>query len=314
MGRVLGASLRRLAPTMGIVLASAAAAAQVVPGSAEKDVTYATVEGVDLKLDVYYPQSWNGPAPSVVYVHGGGWTSGDKSSGTGLEFKDELLARGYVLAAIDYRLAPQYKWPAQIEDVKASIRFLRANAARFGIDPNRIGALGGSAGGHLVSMLGLADAAAGFDDSGGDREESSRVAAVADLFGPADLTAPFSSASGPDSVAYRVFGAASPSDPVLATASPVSYVTPDDPPFLILQGEDDTTVPPGQSVELYHRLLATGVPARLVMVANAGHEFTPVGGPISPTLAVLIRTAADFFDANLKEAPRVVRRHLRRTP
>jgi len=160
-----------------------------VPGDVMRDVVYATVEGVPLKLDVYFPSASRDPVPLAIYVHGGGWTSGSKSAGAGFLDKDELLARGWLVAAVDYRLAPQFKWPAQIQDVKAAVRFLRANAARFGVDGTRIGVWGGSAGGHLVAMLGLTDAAAGFDDSGGNFDQSSRVSAVVDYFGPADFTA-----------------------------------------------------------------------------------------------------------------------------
>lgn len=284
--------------------------AAFAPGGVMRDVVYATVEGVPLKLDVYFPSAWSDPVPLAIYVHGGGWTSGSKTGGAGFLDKDELLARGWVVAAVDYRLAPQFKWPAQIQDVKAAVRFLRANAARFGVDGTRIGVWGGSAGGHLVAMLGLTDAEAGFDDSGGNFDQSSRVSAVADYFGPADLTADDWNPSQLSKV-FEVFGAASPTDPVLVAASPVTYASRDDPPFLIVQGEMDTTVPPSQSVVLHQRLLAAGVDSTLVLVANAEHGFVPVGGPINPTRAEITRLLADFFDRRVKNPPRV-RRHLER--
>ena len=268
-------------------------------GTVEGDVVYATVGGVALMLDVHYPVSAQGPAPVAVYVHGGGWTGGDKSSGAGMADKDELLARGYIVAAVNYRLAPQHKWPAQIQDVKAAVRFLRASAARFGLDPARVGAWGGSAGGHLVAMLGTTDASAGFDDSGGNLEQSSRVSAVVDLFGPADLTA---SDWGLDRspTAWQVFGATSPADPVLVQASPVTWVSPDDPPFLILHGDKDATVPVSQSVTLDAALRAAGVPSRLVVVANAGHGFRPVGGDPAPSRAELTAMLAEFLDRHVR--------------
>lgn len=316
-----GAGERRTATLRGVVvwvacLALVRAAAGQSPGplppaSTETDIVYATVGGVDLMLDVYYPNTWDAPAPLAVYVHGGGWTGGDKSSGAGMVDKDELLARGYVVAAVNYRLAPQHRWPAQIEDVKAAIRYLRANAARFGADPARIGAWGGSAGGHLVAMLGTADAAAGYDGSGDNLEQSSRVAAVVDLFGPADWTAADWGLAR-SLTAWQVFGATSPADPVLVAASPVTWVTPDDPPFLILHGDRDETVPLSQSVTLDARLRAAGVPSTLVVVRNAGHGFRPAGGDPSPSRAELTRMLADFFDRHVKggAAAHRVRRRL----
>ncbi|MBI4788346.1 MAG: alpha/beta hydrolase [Chloroflexi bacterium] len=276
--------------------------AQATParlGQAQKDVTYCTAGGVALKMDIYPPKSLNGkPAPVVVYVHGGGWRSGDKDSGAGIRDLPELARRGYLVASINYRLAPEHKWPAQIQDVKCAIRYLRANAATYNLDPNRIGAIGGSAGGHLVAMLGVTDKSAGFD-VGEYLDQSSRVQAVVDLFGPSDLTAS-GFIQSQAKLGKEVFGVTSPRDPILAQASPVTYITKDDPPFLILQGDQDTTVPPAQSQELYDRLQAAGVPATLVMVKNAGHSFAPVGGAISPSLADLAKMTADFFDKHLK--------------
>jgi len=274
-------------------------------GRTERDITYAVVGGVSLALDVYYPAVSNAPAPLAVYIHGGGWTGGDKGGGAGLLDRDELLARGYVVASINYRLAPAYRWPAQVEDCKAAIRFLRANAARFGVDPQRVGIWGGSAGGHLVAMLGVADAGAGFDDSGGSYEQSSRVLAVADLFGPADLSQPGFAASS----AVQALLGPNPSPEALSSASPVTYVSPDDPPFLILHGDKDTTVPLSQSEILRDRLDAADVPVTLVVVRNAGHGFTPSGGLPVPSRSELTSMIAEFFDSHVKNAPRV-RRHV----
>lgn len=269
------------------------------PSSVKKDITYCAADGVALKMDLYFPNKSDGkPAPVAVYVHGGGWTSGDKGSGAGMIDVAELAARGYLVASVNYRLAPQYKFPAQIQDVKCAIRYLRANAATYNLDPNRISAWGGSAGGHLVALLGVTDAGAGLEGNSGYADQSSRVQAVVDMFGPADLTMEFDGAN--QRIGQQVFGASSNKDPILTRASPVTYISKDDPPFLILQGEKDTLVPPSQSQELYDRLKAGGVPATLVMVKNAGHGFAPTGGAISPTRAELTKMIADFFDKNLK--------------
>ncbi|MCX7839304.1 MAG: alpha/beta hydrolase fold domain-containing protein [Anaerolineae bacterium] len=267
-------------------------------GASYLDVTYCTPEGIAQKMNLFYPKSLSDkPMPIAVYVHGGGWTSGDKGSGAGSADMQELLARGYIVASLDYRLAPQSKWPSQITDVKCAIRHLRAHAAMYHLDPNRIGVWGGSAGGHLVAMLGTTDARAGFD-VGEYLDQSSRVQAVVDLFGPADLPAMLSGRAF--IVAQTVFGATSRDDPVLVKASPVTYITPDDPPFLILHGDKDTVVPLEQSQILYDKLKAGGVHATFVIVKNAGHGFTPSDGTMSPSRAELTKMIADFFDQHLK--------------
>ncbi len=294
-------------PTMSVVI-------NARPGAIYKDVTYCTASATDptssddriaLKMDIYYPSRTFSTSldkndlkalPVAVYVHGGGWTTGDKGSGAGIIDTQGLLARGYLVVSINYRLAPQFKFPAQIEDVKCAIRHLRATAAVYNLDPNRIGVWGGSAGGHLVALLGTTDKSVGWD-VGEYIDQSSRVQAVVDLFGPADLTQMFPGLS--IIVGQSVFGASTQNDPILLRASPVTYISPDDPPFLILQGDKDTTVPPSQSQTLYDRLKVGGVPATLVMVKNAGHSFTPVGGAIDPTREELTNIIADFFDQHL---------------
>src|SRR5437868_5760131 len=155
----------------------------------ERDVTYGRVGDVELKMDIYHPKgAGEKPLPVVMYVHGGGWRSGDKAGGAGMMAIPELLKRGYLVTSINYRLAPEYKFPAQIDDAKCAVRFLRAHAKKYNLDPERIGIWGGSAGGHMVALMGTADASAGFDKSGGWTNESSRVQAVVDMFGPADLS------------------------------------------------------------------------------------------------------------------------------
>ncbi len=275
---------------------TAAPLSQAQVGSVQRDVAYCTADGVALKMDVYQPGA---PVPVMMpvmmYVHGGGWTSGNKSSAEVSLLVGEATRRGYLAVSIDYRLAPKYKFPAQIEDTKCAVRYLRANAARYNIDPNRIGAVGASAGGHLVSLLGTTDASAGLEGNGGYSEQSSRVQAVVDLFGPADLL--YLKDYAP--VVEGVFG----SKDLLPKYSPVTYVSHDDPPFLLMHGDKDTTVPFSQSQELFDRLIAAGVPATLVRVHNAEHSFTPSGGPISPSLVEIGAQIGDFLDANLKGTP-----------
>jgi len=267
------------------------------PLPTERDVTYCTLDGVELKMDIYRPQRSAAPTPALLYVHGGGWTGGDKRSGEGIRDIPKLLARGYLVAAVNYRLAPRYKFPAMIEDVKCAVRFLRANAEQFSINPEKIGAWGGSAGGHLVALLGTADATAGWD-VGQYLEQSSRVQAVVDMYGPTDLTVLFEGAN--PRLMEQVFGTSDRNSETLQKASPVNWVSSDDPPFLILHGERDPLVPISQSQIFYEKLRAAGVPATFVIVKNAGHGFAPLGGPISPSRQELTKMIGDFFDQYLK--------------
>ena len=265
---------------------------QAAPNTSLADITYCTVNNVALKMDVYFPTDLSQARPAAVYVHGGGWYTGDKRSAANLEELPGLLASNFVVFSINYRLAPEYHFPTMIEDVKCAIRSIRAHADEYHIDPNRIGAWGGSAGGHLVSLLGTSDESAGFD-VGEYLDYSSRVQAVVDLFGPTDLTVHFNSQQ--EQIGRSVF-----SDDQLVMASPVTYVSQDDPPFLIQQGDKDQLVPLEQSQILYDRLTAAGVPATLVIVRNGGHGFNPIGGPIDPNRADLTQMIVDFFVENLK--------------
>jgi acetyl esterase/lipase len=260
------------------------------------DLTYCTpLEGVRLTMDLYNPKSGQGPYPVVLYVHGGGWTGGDKSDGIGLLLMQELTQRGYLFVAINYRLAPKYSFPDPIEDVKCAVRHLRANAAQYNLDAEKIGALGGSAGGHLVGLLGTTDAVAGWDD-GEYADQSSRVQVVVDMYGPADLVALFPSSNRLQS--QQIFLVDDPEE--LAQFSPVTFVSSDDPPFLLLHGELDEVVPLEQSRIFYEKLKAAGIPVELIVVKNAGHSFQPKGGDIQPNLHEIFQTVAEFFDRYLQ--------------
>jgi acetyl esterase/lipase len=265
----------------------------------ERNVTYGKAGDVELKLDIYFSKETKGKLPVTVYVHGGGWQNGDKSIGAGAMAIGELVKRGYLVVSVNYRLAPAYKFPAQIEDVKCAIRFLRAHAKEYNLNPKRIGVWGGSAGGHLVALLGTSDKSAGFEGNGGWAKESSRVQAVVDMFGPSDLTVDFAGAG--KNIAETVFGVSSSKDELMKRASPVTYISKDDPPFLILHGDSDKLVPLSQSEKLNEGLKAAGVPSKLVVVKNAGHGFMPVGGAPQPDRIELTQMIADFFDKNLKK-------------
>jgi acetyl esterase/lipase len=263
-------------------------------------VTYCSPDNIPQLMDIYTPASASSSAflPVVEMVHGGGWTAGSKATINSINPVPEapqamhgLLAHGFVVTSIDYRLAPRYKFPDNIEDVKCSIRYLRAHAAQYHIDPNRIGLMGPSAGGHLVSLAGLAGRDAGWD-VGEYTDQSSAVQAVVDMFGPEYI----GSGIGDPAIDDPAIFGSNPRD--LQLASPPLYIasTPNtDPPFLILQGDHDDIVPPYHSLRFYNALLDAGQPAILQMVQNAGHGFVPVGGAIIPSADQISTMIINFF-------------------
>jgi acetyl esterase/lipase len=254
------------------------------------------MEGVELEMDLYYPGKVDRPAPAIVYLHGGGWSSGDKREAERIWEILKYFPNPYVLVSVNYRLAPAYRFPAQIVDVKCAIRHLRANSGHYQIDPQRIGVMGASAGGHLAALLGLSDESAGWD-AGENLDQSSRVKAVVVVASPADFTRDFP--GGSRAIAKSVFGVTDRSDPMLQYASPVTYISAGDPPFLILQGEKDDQVPVEQARLLYNQLRKAGVPADLVLIKNAGHSLRPVGGAMSPSQLEVALKIARFFSENL---------------
>lgn len=261
------------------------------------DISYCDSGDSAQKMDIYYPTSQSSAMPLLVYIHGGGWVEGDKASGESNTFFNELLDRGYVIISLNYRLAPQHPFPAQIQDVKCAIRFIRSHASEYGIDPQRIGAFGSSAGGHLAALLGVTSVEDGFDE-GKYLDQSSRVNAVVDLFGLTDLNEyPW---GGPGTAIALTFGDHPKPSEAYTLGSPVTYVSKDDPPFLIIHGDKDDTVPIQQSESFYENLRTNGVPVQFLVVKNAGHGFYPGDTSFSPDLATITRTIADFFDQHLK--------------
>jgi acetyl esterase/lipase len=291
------AGARRPAPSLG-------------PG--RTTLTYCHNGGVPETLDVDEPSPVpSSPVPAVLYVHGGGWVSGNSSLLPGSlvdQVEAAVLRRGWVFVSIDYRLAPRFPWPAPIEDATCAVRFLRADATALHVDPGAIGALGDSAGGQIVSLLGLAGPSSGFD-GGPWPDQSSSVQAVADLYGPTDLTSPdWAHAAIIQTYAPEVFGTRlgpgppdAPTTRTLVDASPVGYVGAHAAPFLIVQGADDGVVPPDQSLELAARLRAAGEAPSLVMVHNAQHGLLPAGGAaMSPTVPQVAADVVAFMVRQLR--------------
>ena len=270
----------------------------------QSSYTYCHNGGIAETLNVYEPIPTPRSAPAVVDIHGGGWVSGDANlqpQTVDWDVEPMLVGKGWVFVSINYRLAPSSPWPAQLEDAKCAVRFLRANAQALHIDPTRIGAVGASAGGHLASMLGLTGAQTSFDE-GADLDQSSAVEAVVDEYGPTDLTSPAWSTSKVLRVLSKeTFGVAvgQPS-PILVAASPVTYIGPGAPPFLVVQGTKDGIVPPSQSSELVGLLKKAGDMATLVTVQNAGHGLVPVGsGPVTPDIPTVAADVARFLTRHL---------------
>lgn len=252
-------------------------------------------------LDLFIPRS-DRPMPLIVWVHGGAWLGGSKDGGNpALPF----LAKGYAVASINYRLSQHAVYPAQIQDCKEAIRFLRANAKKYNLNPDAFGAWGASAGGHLVALLGTTN---GVKDlmvaNSPHKDTSDRVQCVVDFFGPTDLTKmaaqagpksaiDHNSATSPES---KLVGGAIPENKEKAAkANPIGYVTKETAPFLILHGDSDPLVPLAQSELLHEALTKAGVASELVVIKEGGH-----GGPgfASPENQEKI---ASFFERHLKK-------------
>jgi acetyl esterase/lipase len=233
----------------------------------EKDLAYVPDGHERQKLDVYVPPG-ESAKPLIVWVHGGAWKAGSKDRAIAIG----ALNRGYVVASINYRLSQHATFPAQIQDCQAAIRWLRANAAKYSIDPERIGVWGASAGGHLVALLGTASDATAWEAIGEHRDVSAKVQCVVDWFGPADLSLFGEAVAQSDSAIGQLIGETNgDANAKYRAASPVTYITPDDPPFLIMHGDQDRLVPVRQSRRLYDLLKEQDVKAELVIYEGAGH-------------------------------------------
>jgi acetyl esterase/lipase len=246
----------------------------------------------------------------IVYVHGGGWAGGSAMGEMGRSYV--FAKHGYFVASINYRLSGAAKWPAQIEDCKLGVRWLRANAAKYGIDPDKIGAAGHSAGGHLVACLGTLDDPK-WEGTGGCDGVSSKVQAVLDTSGPIDFTdghfyegsdyIPQKNWTRTDGMLLALFGMPfATNSEVWKDASPITHVQAGDPPFLIVCGEKDDTVSPAQGTRFAAALQAAGVPTELIVVKNGGHSLGPIPGETTtdPTGQQLQEREVAFFGQYLK--------------
>lgn len=268
----------------------------------EENITYGKAGDTELKLDLARPQG-NGPFPAIVFIHGGGWSGGNRQAYRGQI--QEAARRGYVAVTISYRLMKYDEakketttadpiFPAQIHDAKAAIRWVRANAEKYSVDPDRIGVTGGSAGGHLSLLVGLTDPASGLEGDSGNSDQSSRVQAVVNVFGPTDMAYCFEKSS----VAwiFRLFMGGTPAEARnrYNAASPITYVSQDDPPVLTLHGDQDALVPVEQARVLDEKMKAAGASHTLMVFEGQGHGF---GGEDAKKAA---DATWEFFDRHLK--------------
>lgn len=264
-----------------------------------KDIVYETVNGRELPLDLYRPANAEEPMPLIIWIHGGGWKGGSKNS---INRCAGMLERGYAIASVEYRLSGEAIFPAAVEDCKAAVSFLRLNAEQFGLDPERFGAWGSSAGGHLVAMLGVTSNDPTFDTHPVTQKASSSVQAVCNWFGPTDFLRMNDfpgkiDHDAPDSPESRFIGAPIQENKErVQEANPITYVTPSDPPMLLMHGDNDQSVPFNQSELLYSALRNAGVPSELYRVKNGGHGFRDS----VDSLESLFKRSADFFDKHFK--------------
>ena len=274
---------------------------EITNTSVVRDIEYARTPEKRLTLDVYRPSIEHTPLPVVVWVHSGVWHSGKKNRANSPALP--LVHHGFIVVIIGHRSASQANFPAQIYDCKAAIRWLRANAEQYHIDPDRIGVWGASSGGHLSALLGTSGDDHELEGNLGHQNYSSKVQAVVDFFGPTDFLQMDAAGStithnAPDSPESRLIG-----EPIqenkekVARANPITYVTQDDPPFLIVHGDRDRLVPYQQSQLLQTALIKVGIESTLYIQKGAGHGF---GGKFGSQK--LFDIVQNFFDSHLKRS------------
>lgn len=274
----------------GVLTVAAAVAAGVLNARAQgaeglagvrvlRDLAYVADGHERQRLDLYLPEKAEGPLPLIIWVHGGAWKGGSKAGCP--PARQGFVRRGYAVASVGYRLSGDARFPAQIEDCKAAVRWLRAHAGTYGLDPERFGVWGSSAGGLLVALLGTSGGEKAFD-VGAHLEQPSRVQAVCDYYGPTDFLqmdararpgAPFrhDDAGSPESA--LIGGPVQENREKAARANPVTYVAGAGPlpPFLIVHGDSDPLVPHHQSELLFDALERAGATVRLHTIEGAGH-------------------------------------------
>jgi acetyl esterase/lipase len=276
-----------------ILFVPAARAADKADVEYKPDITYATVDGEELQLDLATPAGLDHPVPAIVVIHGGGWSGGKRQDMAPIA--KLIAAHGYVAPTISYRLAPKHRFPAQIEDVKAAVRYLRANAKELNIDPKRIGATGISAGGHLSMMLGTMDSGDGLEGEGGNADQPSKVQAVVNIVGPVNLV--IDEYTPTQNGILTAFLGGPPKEKVddCRRASPITYINKGDAPMLSFFGTDDPLIQYDQAFQLTTALDDADVPGRVELLLGASH------GWVGPELTRTTDAMMSFFDEHLKK-------------
>ena len=240
-------------------------------------IEYATNNGIPKTLFIAYPKNISQSRPAVVHIHGGGWKGGKASIGKA----KNLAENGFIGISIHYRLSGEAIFPAAVHDCKTAIRWARANAEKYGINPDKIGVIGGSAGGHLAALIGTSGGNEYLEGDGGYKEFSSTVQAVVDNYGPTDFLRMNDKPGkidhdSPDSPESLFIGSPIQQNPEqVKKANPITYIDPNDPPILMIHGKEDKMVIFNQSELLYEALKKAGVKSKLVSVENARHGFNP---------------------------------------
>jgi len=278
-------------------LTPAPASAQVkVPESVqwEPGIEYANPDGEHLQLNLARPKTGEGPFPTVLCIHGGGFRAGKRESYDGLCIK--LAERGYVAATMTYRLAPKHQFPAAVHDTKAAVRWLRANAEKYKINPAKLGTTGGSAGGHLAQFLAVTANVPQFEGTGGNPDQSSAVTCVVNVYGPSDFTQSYGkSVDAAEVLPLWLGGNLETAKVKHIHASPLYWVTPNAAPTLCIHGTDDKYVAHEQAVWMVDKLRAAAVEAELLTLEGAGHGFK--GADAEKAELALF----DYFEKHLKK-------------
>jgi acetyl esterase/lipase len=260
----------------------------------EAGIEYANSDGQHLQLNMARPKKGDGPFPAVICIHGGGFRAGTRE---GYNKTCLTLAQhGYVALTITYRLAPKYPFPAAVHDCKAAVRWTKANAKKYGIDPDRIGVMGGSAGGHLAQFLGVTANVKEFEGDGGNAGQSSRIVCVVNYYGPSDFTKSYGkSVDAAEVLPLFLGGDLEKARRQHIRASPLYWVTPNAAPTLCIHGTKDKYVAHEQAVWIVDRLKAADVEAELLTLEGAGHGFSGKDAETAEKAMIA------FFDRHLKK-------------
>jgi acetyl esterase/lipase len=274
-------------------------AQETVPAGVEfeKNIEYSNPDDQHLQLNMARPKDGAGPFPAVICIHGGGFRAGTRESFNGLCL--QLAERGYVALTVSYRLAPKYQFPAAVYDVKAAVRWMRANAEKYQIDPDRIGTTGGSAGGHLAQFLGVTSGVSKFEGDGGNAEYSSSVKCVVNFYGPSDFTKSYdASVDAKDVLPLFLGGNLEQERHRHIESSPLYWVTPEAAPTLFVHGTKDAYVAHEQAEWIVERMKAADVEATLMTIEDGDHGFRTS----SPEVKEKIESARfEFFERHLKK-------------